>query len=140
LNYLLDTNIISELISKNPQQNVIDFIRSLNEKNIYLSVITIGEIKFGIDRLDKNSKRKKELNLWFHSLLNKFSGRILEIDIETMIIWSNITNTHKKEGITISIMDALIASSSIRYRMNLVTRNVKDFKDIKNLKYINPFE
>ena len=140
MNYLLDTNIISELISKNPQQNVIDFIRSLNEKNIYLSVITIGEIKFGIDRLDKNSKRKKELNLWFHSLLNKFSGRILEIDIETMIIWSNITNTHKKEGITISIMDALIASSSIRYRMNLVTRNVKDFKDIKNLKYINPFE
>jgi predicted nucleic acid-binding protein len=110
------------------------------KKNIYLSVITIGEIKFGIDKLDKNSKRKKELNLWFHSLLNKFSGRILEIDIETMIIWSNITNTLKKEGITISIMDALIASSSIRYRMNLVTRNVKDFKDIKNLKYINPFE
>ena len=139
MNYLLDTNIISELISKKPQQNVLDFIKNLDEDSIYLSVITIGEIRFGIDRLDKNSKRKKELDIWFDSLLDRFDGRILDIDIKTMMIWSDITNTLQKQGVAISIMDALIASSSLRNRMNLVTRNVKDFKNIKNLKCIDPF-
>jgi len=79
------------------------------------------------------------LDIWFDSLLDRFDGRILDIDIKTMMIWSDITNTLQKQGVAISIMDALIASSSLRNCMNLVTRNVKDFKNIKNLKYIDPF-
>ena len=59
MNYLLDTNIISELISKQPSLKVITFIEELDEKNVYLSVMTIGEIKAGIEKLDNGIKKEK---------------------------------------------------------------------------------
>ena len=66
MKYLLDTNIISELISKQPNQKVLDFIMSLAEDNTYLSVATIGEIKSGIENV-KSIDRKEKLSMWFKS-------------------------------------------------------------------------
>jgi len=130
LKYLLDTNIISEIISKSPNEKVLKFLEK-NKNNLYLSVITIGEINAGIEKLD-NSKRKDKLKLWLQDLLQKFEDKILDIDIYVMLLWGEISTTLKKQGITISIMDCLIASCAIKENMILVTRNEKDFKDIKN--------
>jgi tRNA(fMet)-specific endonuclease VapC len=139
LKYLIDTNIISEIISKQPNQNVLDFFNTLDSKNLYLSVITIGELKYGIDRLP-DSKRKTQLNKWFETLLIKYQPNIIDIDIETMIIWSNINKQTKEKGITLTIMDSLIASSALNHNLILVTRNIKDFYHIKNITLLNPFE
>ena len=138
MNYLLDTNIISEIISKYPNENVLNFLEK-NKDNLYLSVVTIGEINAGIEKLD-NSKRKDKLKLWLQDLLNKFEDKIINIDIYVMLLWGEISSTLKKQGITISIMDCLIASCAIKENLILITRNEKDFKDIKNLIIINPFK
>ena len=138
MKYLLDTNIISEIISKNPNEKVLNFLEK-NKDNLYLSVVTIGEINAGIEKLD-NSKRKDKLKLWLQDLLNKFEDKIINIDIYVMLLWGEISSTLKKQGIIISIMDCLIASCAIKENMILVTRNEKDFKNIKNLIIINPFE
>ena len=138
MRYVIDTNIISEFISKSPNQAVLDFINSLDERDIYLSVITIGEVKFGIQNV-KSESRKVELINWLENdLLTRFSGRILDIDTPTMLKWGEINQQLKSIGRPIPIMDSLIASSSIVNEMTLVTRNVKDFYNF-DIDIINPF-
>jgi len=138
LKYLLDTNIISELISKQPNQKVLEFISSLDENDIYLSVITIGEIKSGIENV-KNNKRKEKLTVWFEEdLLSRFQNRIIDIDINIMITWGKINQILKRKGKPLPIMDSLIASSCIYNNFTLVTRNEKDFKNL-DITIINPF-
>ncbi|MBU1668375.1 PIN domain-containing protein [bacterium] len=85
MKYLLDTNIISEFVSKKPNQKVLDYINSLDENDIFLSVITLGEIRFGIEKLDKEKQKNKIKNLshWLNNdLMQRFEGRILDIDLE----------------------------------------------------------
>ncbi len=142
MKYLLDTNIISEFVSKRPNYKVLDYIDSLDENSIYLSVITIGEIIFGIKKLDKSSKSKKieKLLEWVENdLIARFEGRIVEIDLEIMIKWGEINAKLQKLGRPLPIMDSLIASSCLVKDLILITRNTKDFYNI-DLKIINPFE
>jgi len=114
LKYLLDTNIISELVSKNPNANVINFISLLDEKTLYLSVITEED------------------------LMARFANRIVNIDMETMLIWANENQKLKSVGRPLPIMDTLIASTCIANDFILITRNEKDFINL-DLKIINPF-
>ncbi len=138
MRYLLDTNIISEFISKKPNQKVLDFVKSLDEDNIYLSVITIGEIKFGILKV-KSQTRKEQLLLWLEDdLLQRFKGKIVDIDIETMLKWGEVNQHLQSIGRPISIMDSLIATSASTKNMILITRNVKDFYNF-DIEIINPF-
>jgi len=139
LKYLVDTNIISEIIAKKPNQQVIDFLNNINTSDIYLSAITVGEIKYGINRLSQ-SKRKTQLLAWFEQLLLKYQYNIIDIDISVMAIWADISSSLKSNGISLSIMDSLIASSALYHDMTLVTRNTKDFQYIANLNIINPFK
>ncbi len=138
MKYLLDTNIISELVAKHPNQNVLDFISSIDEKDTHLSVITIGEIKFGIENL-KNIEKKAKLTQWFEQdLLLRFKNRIVDIDVNTMIVWGKINQSFKSKGRTLPIMDSLIASSCIYNDFTLITRNEKDFQNL-DINIINPF-
>ena len=87
MKYLLDTNVISEFISKNPNQKVVDYILTLDETNLYLSAITIGEIKAGIEKLD-NSRKKETLLQWLEKdLLNRFDNKIIPVDTDVMLKW-----------------------------------------------------
>ena len=129
MSYLLDTNIISELISKTPNKRVTDFILSLNEESLYLSVITIGEIKAGIEKLDDGQKKEKLLHWLENDLLVRFYNRIIDIDIEIMLQWG-ITNTQlKKIGKPLPVMDSIIGSTAQAKNLILLTRNEKDFKN-----------
>ena len=92
MKYLLDTNIVSEFISKKPNQKVLDYVNSLDENDVYLSVITIGEIRFGIEKLDKEhqSKKIKILSDWLdNDLMQRFDGRVVNIDKQTMLQWED---------------------------------------------------
>ncbi len=138
MRYLLDTNIISELVAKQPNQNVLDFISAIEEKDTYLSVITIGEIKSGIENI-KSIEKKIKLIKWFEEdLLLRFQNRIVNIDKDIMIVWGKINQSLKSKGKTLPIMDSLIASSCIYNNFTLITRNEKDFQNL-DINIINPF-
>ncbi len=137
--YLLDTNVISELIAKQPSQQVIDFVANLDEARVYLSVITIGEVQRGIMRL-ANGARKQSLLAWLEDdLRTRFQDRILPLDAETLLVWGTFMAELEAKGRTLSSFDSLIAATALRHRMVLVTRNEKDFAG-SGLVIVNPFE
>lgn len=138
MRYLLDTNVISEFIAKKPNQKVLDFVNSLDEDNLYLSVITIGEIKFGIQKVESQTK-KEQLLLWLEDdLLKRFEGKIVNIDTDTMLMWGEINQHLQSIGRVIPIVDSLIASSCVAKDFTLITRNIKDFYNF-DIEIINPF-
>ena len=94
MKYLLDTNIISELISKQPNHAVLDFLSLINENDIYLSVITIGEIKSGIENV-KSLDKKEKLNKWLEEeLLKRFENKIIDIDSKSIVTGKQIGRAH----------------------------------------------
>ncbi len=139
MKYLLDTNVISELIGKSPNQNVVSFLERLNEDDLCLSVITIGEIKFGIEKLQDGTKKEKLLDWLYNDLFTRFEHKIIDVDIDTMLKWGYINSKLQKIGRPIPIMDALIASTVLSKNLTLLTRNEKDFKDL-DIEMINPFK
>lgn len=89
MNYLLDTNVISEAISKQPNPNVVRWMTTVDPQRSYLSIITIGEIKRGIACLPI-STRKEQLETWVsNSLLAQYQDRILAVDLAVMLTWGN---------------------------------------------------
>lgn len=128
MNYLLDTNVISELISKHPDQKVAEWLDRLDPNTVYLSVITIGEIQKGIEKLPP-SRRREKVKEWLEGdLLIRFQGRILEITTEVMPVWGELTGRLEKEGRPITAVDSLVAAIALEGNYRLVTRNEHDFQ------------
>jgi len=139
MNYVLDTNVISELISKQPNKKVLEWLDRLDPNTIYLSVITIGEIRKGIEKLP-SSKRREAVKEWLEAdLLLRFQGRILEITAEVMLIWGELTGRLENEGRPITAIDSLIAAIALQGNYCLVTRNEHDFRHT-GVTIINPWK
>jgi len=139
LKYLLDTNIISELVSKKPNKIVVEYINNLNQDDVYLSVITIGEIQAGIQNIESESRKALLLKWLYSDLFKKFENKIIHIDIDIMLMWGNINHQLKKAGKPLPIMDSLIAATCIQNKGTLITRNESDFKNLE-IAIINPFK
>ena len=136
---LLDTCVISELVSKQPNSKVVDFVDSLDSEDVYLSVITIGEIVKGIEKLPK-SRRKTDLHNWLkEDLLVRFEGNILALDTDTLIEWGALTARLESAGKPMPAIDSLIAATTLSKKMTLVTRNVSDFED-SSAEIVNPWK
>ena len=138
MRYLLDTNVISELVARRPEPAVLIWIEALDHSTVFLSVITIGEIQRGIEKLPE-SARKSRLQTWLtDDLLIRFSDRILPIDVGVMLAWGSMVSRLNRKGRTLSAMDSLIAAQAIHYRCNLATRNEDDFRETGVI-VINPW-
>ena len=125
--YLLDTNVVSELVRPNPDANVIAWIRAEDETHFYLSVLTFGEIRRGIEQLPQGSRRER-LRLWLEvNLTDRFAGRILDIDRRVAEIWGMITARGVAASGRLPTIDTLIAATAERYGMVVATRNLRDF-------------
>jgi tRNA(fMet)-specific endonuclease VapC len=139
MKYLLDTCVISELVTKHPKPQVVDFVDALDSDDVYLSVITIGEIAKGIEKLPK-LKRKQELNSWLkEDLLVRFDGRIIPLDTEVLMQWGILIAHLELSGTTLPAVDSLIAATTLTHKLTLVTRNVDDFRDT-DIEIVNPWE
>jgi len=139
MRYLLDTCVVSELVARDPNQQVIDWIDGVDPEAIYLSVITIGEIRKGIEKL-ADSKRKSMLQPWLEDeLLVRFSGRILPIDSGVMLTWGQMIGRLELSGKKMAAMDSLIAAIVSHGNLILVTRNEVDFQH-SGVQIVNPWK
>jgi tRNA(fMet)-specific endonuclease VapC len=138
MNYLLDTCVISELVTKHPNPKVVNFVDSLDSDDVYLTVITIGEIAKGVEKMPK-SKRKQELLLWLkEDLIVRFDGKIIPLDTEVLMLWGILIARLELTGITLPAIDSLIAATTLTHKLTLVTRNVADFRGT-GIEIVNPW-
>jgi toxin FitB len=136
---LLDTCVISELVSKQPDQKVVASIDSLDPEDVYLSVITIGEIVKGIEKLPR-SRRKTDLQIWLKDdLLVRFEGNIIALDTEALVKWGVLIAHLEEAGRVMPAIDSLIAATALAKKMTLFTRNVNDF-DGAGIEIVNPWK
>ena len=139
MKYLLDTCVISELVAKKTNPKVINWIDSIDPDSAYLSVNTIGEIRKGIEKLP-DSRRKTTLHSWLiEELMARFSGRILPIDSEVVLMWGQLIGSLESDGKKMAAIDSLIAATALYNHCSLVTRNETDFKHT-GIAIINPWE
>ena len=139
MNYILDTNVISELVAARPSPAVVDFIQSIEPEGVFLSVIAVGEINKGIEKLP-NSERKASLGRWMQEdLLTRFSGHILGIDTQTMLLWGKLVARLERLRRPISAIDSLLAATTQQWGYTLVTRNIAHFQDT-GIDLLNPWD
>jgi len=138
MKYLLDTCVISELVNKTPDQNVVAFVDSLEPDDVFLSVITIGEIVKGIEKLS-TSKRKRDLQTWLQEdLLIRFDGKTIALDTDVMLEWGKLLARVESAGTPLPAIDSLIAATVLTHEMTLITRNVSDFLST-DVEILNPW-
>lgn len=136
MSYLIDTHVISELRRKQPDANVVAWFECCAAQSLFLSVLTLGEIRKGIERLE-DAKRRQILLEWLHvELPTFFLGRILSVDAPVADRWGRLQSD---AGRPLPAIDGLLAATALQHDMTLVTRNVKDFNGL-GLNLVNPWE
>lgn len=136
---LLDTCVVSELVARQPNQKVVEFVDTLDSDDVYLSVITVGEITKGIEKLSK-SKRKWELRTWLREdLLIRFDGEIVPLDADVLMEWGALSARMESSGRTMPAIDSLIAATALTHQFKLVTRNADDFEGT-GVEIVNPWK
>jgi len=137
--FLLDTCLVSELVKKEPNSNVVSWLDQRDEQSLFLSVLTIGELQKGISKLPA-SIRKEDLQVWLeHDLAERFEGRILELDMHTALTWGKLQGEAELRGEKLPVMDSLIAATAATHGLCVVTRNTKDLERCQ-AKVLNPWE
>jgi toxin FitB len=138
LKYLLDTCVISEIIRPQPDENVISWIQVQDENNLYLSVLTFGEIEKGIEKAQDQS-RKRKLQLWVEQdLKQRFVNRIIAIDLDISVRWGAIQGQAELAGKPLPVIDGLIAVSGLVHNCIVVTRNITDMEQ-SAVELLNPW-
>ena len=129
MSFLLDTNAISEWVRPRPDPGVIAWFTEADEDRVFLSVVSLAELRRGVARLPA-SRRKTRLDEWLkHELPVRFEGRILAIDASVASAWGDVVAERERRGRPISTMDAFIAATARVRGLTLVTRNQPDFAD-----------
>jgi toxin FitB len=135
--YLVDTNIPSELTREAPDARVATFLRNAGKASVFLSVMTIGEIRKGIDMLPVSQKRNT-LQHWLDiDVRSWFAGRILPVTESIAELWGHLSATAKQQVLTLAVVDGLIAATALEHSLTLVTRNGKDFAGL-DVVLLNP--
>ena len=137
--FLLDTNCISELVRPKPEPRVLEWMEAVDETLLYLSVLTVGEIRKGLAGLTQ-SKRRTLLENWLEvELQPRFSGRIMPIDTAIADRWGLLTAEAKRNGKPLSIIDGLLAATALQHNLTVVSRNISDFANT-HVPVLNPWE
>ena len=135
---LLDTCVLSELRHPKGYPGVRQAVDALNEEELFLSVITIGEILKGVSLLRESPKRRA-LETWLKTLEHDYGDRLLSIDLETSRLWGELTASAQKAGRVVHATDGLIAATALRHGLRVMTRNTADFEPTGVL-LLNPWE
>lgn len=138
--FLLDTNIISELVKPKPATTVTEWIEYTDESLLYLSVLTLGEIRRGIAVLPQSRRRATTLEAWLDKDLRaRFEDRILAIDHQVADRWGLLTASARNKGIVLPVIDGLLAATALEHNLTLVTRDTGQIPSL-GLAVFNPWE
>ena len=137
--WLLDTNVLSELRKPKPEARVIAFISSLPLGQLYISSVSLAEIRFGIQQLSDPAKRAR-LNNWLtNDVRPMFDQRVLQVTEEILVKWRLLVEEGRKIGHTFSQPDLLIAATGIHYALTVITRDRTHY-DKAGASVINPWQ
>jgi predicted nucleic acid-binding protein len=135
LSYLLDTNVIAEALKPKPDRNVAGWLATVPEERFHLSVLTLGEIRKGVEGLPA-SARKERIREWLEvALPQRFEARLLAIDASVTDRWGRML---AELGRPVPAIDSLIAATALTHGLSVLTRNVKHFR-FPGLRVIDPF-
>jgi predicted nucleic acid-binding protein len=138
-NFLLDTNIPSEIIRTLPDPRVDGWILAQDAATLFLSVVTIGELRKGLTILPE-SKRRSQLEEWLQDdLVPLFAGRILPVTQSIADRWGVLSGQRQIAGRPLSMADGILAATALEHGLTLATRNVRDYLDL-GLTIYNPWE
>jgi predicted nucleic acid-binding protein len=136
MSYLLDTNVISELVRPKPDKKVLEWFKNTPDSTLHLSVLTLGEIRKDIENI-KETKKKESLKIWLEVDLREwFGNRILSIDEKIAERWGRLQFAAKRP---IPAIDSLIAATALQHDLSLITRNTQDV-NYPDLQVINPWK
>jgi predicted nucleic acid-binding protein len=139
MNYLMDTCVLSEFTRRVPEEKIVAWVRSIDEDMLFVSTITIGEIKNGIESLP-DSRRKNDLLVWLNDgVIQRFGHRILALDTQTMLIWGGLRARTNRMGAKMALFDSLIAATALQNNLMVATRNTPDFM-ASGVQLINPWK
>lgn len=139
MKYLLDTCVISEMIRPNPDRHVQKWILNQEEENLYLSVLTLGEIQKGICKMEEVSRKKARLTRWLNDeLAARFQDRILAFSLDVAFAWGGMMGEAERQGRKLPVLDAMIAATALHHEMTVVTRNAEDMIRC-HVEVINPW-
>lgn len=139
MSYLLDTCVISEFVATQPTERVVRWLADLDPETVYLSVVTLGEIQKGIEKLPA-SKRKEALRTWLKDdLLVRFHDRLLPLEIGEMLTWGTLISKIEAKGKPMPLIDSLIAATALHHDLVVVTRDQDDFAP-SGARLFNPWE
>lgn len=136
MSYLIDTNVLSELRRKSPDPGVADWFSQRPPSRLYLSVLTLGEIRKGIEGVDDEMRRQLLLDWLETDLPAFFTGRILNVDGTVADRWGRLVAA---AGRPLPAIDSLLAATALEHDLVLVTRNVKDFSGLP-VQIFNPWK
>ena len=137
--FLLDTNCVSELVRVKPEPRVLEWMEAADEGLLYLSVLTLGEIRKGLAGLAQG-KRRTQLETWLEvELRSRFSGRILAIDAPVADRWGVLAAQARRNGTSLPIFGGLLAATALHYNLTVVSRNASDFANAQ-VEVLNPWE
>lgn len=138
MNYLLDTNVVSEWTKPRPNPGVVTWLAQADEDRVFLSVITLAELRHGVERM-ADGVRKARLDAWLTDELPlRFEGRVLTVDAAAADTWGRLLARVQAAGRPVGAMDAFLAAIAERHALTLVTRNVADLKPF-GLPVLNPW-
>jgi hypothetical protein len=136
--WLLDTNILSELRRTKPEPKVLAFVAGQSLDLLFVSAVTLAEIRFGIELVSEVTKRA-ELNDWLtHKVRPMFDQRVLPVSEDVMFKWRLLVEEGRKSGHTFSQPDLIIAATALHHGLTLVSRDVADFEKAR-VPILNPW-
>lgn len=138
MNFLLDTNVVSEWTKSRPDTGVVAWLAEADEDRVFISVITVAELRHGIERLEAGARRNR-LDTWLtEQVPQRFEERLLPVDAETANLWGRIMAQGQAAGRPPGTTDCFIAATVLQHDMTLVTRNVSDFEAL-GVRLVSPW-
>lgn len=135
--FLLDTNAVSEWVKPIPNRGLIEWTESVDEDRVFISVVSLAELNYGVQRMPEG-KRRKQLAGWVERELPlRFEGRILSVEVHIAEEWGKTVADTEAAGHPVGAIDAFLAATAEVHQLTLVTRNVADFPLLKNV--LNPW-
>lgn len=139
MNYLLDTNVVSEWMKPRPDLGVVEWLANADEDRLFLSVASLAELRYGVERLAKGQKRSR-LEDWLETdLRNRFEGRVMAIDEKVAAEWGRLLAKADAVGRPMGAMDGFLAATAVAHGLTLVTRNASDF-GVTGIKVVDPWK